>query len=159
MGGDYSTGGRAGIGKGRSIGIPHLRLVLVVVGVALVLAFLFIRPVARLAENPPAEFTNPRAEWDAPRKELEHNLALAYWQRAKIDVQFDFLFGSELPEQPPASFKIDPSEFPGNPAAFADSRARYWRRLRRVWSRPQSWKTSYEWNTEWVTHFLDAVLH
>jgi hypothetical protein len=159
MGGDYSTGGRAGIGKGRRIGIPHLRLVLVLVGVALVLAYLFIRSAARLADNPPAEFTNPRAEWDAPRKELERQLALAYWQRAKIDVQYDFLYGSELPEQPPEGFKIDTSQFRGMPAAVAESRARYWRRLRRVWSRPQSWQTSYEWNTEWVTKVLDAVFH
>jgi hypothetical protein len=159
MGGDYSTGGRAGIAKGSRTGLRRLRRVLVLVGVALLLAYLFIRPAARLTDKPPAEFTNPRAEWDASRKELERQLALAYWQRAKIDVQSHYLYGSELPEQPPEGFKIDTSQFRGNPAALAESRARYWRRLRRVWSRPQAWKTSYEWNTEWVTKILDAVFH
>jgi hypothetical protein len=128
-------------------------------GVALLLAYLFIRPAARLADNPPAEFTNPRAEWNAQRKEFEHNLALAYWQRAKIDVQWHYLYGSELPEQPPEGFKIDTRQFRGNPAAFAESRERYWRRLRRVWSNPQAWRTSYEWNTDWVTKVLDAIFH
>jgi hypothetical protein len=159
MGGDYSTGGRAGVGKGRKSGFRYLRRALVLGGVALLLAYLFIRPAARLADNPPADFTNPRAEWDASRKDLEHQLALAYWDRAKIDVQWHYLYGSELPDEPTEGFKIDTSRFKGNSTAIAESRARYWRRLRRAWSLPQSWHTSYEWNTEWVTRVLDSVFH
>ncbi len=145
------------MGKKRGTGLRYLRLVLLFAAVVLVLAYLLIRPAARLANKPPAEFTNPRAEWDASRKEFERELALAYWQRAKIEIQWHYLYGSELPEQPPEGFKIDARQFPGHPAALAESRARYWRRLRRVWSRPETWTTSYEWNTEWVTKILDAV--
>ena len=159
MGGDYSSGGRAGVGKGGRISVPHFRLLLLLVGVALVLAYVFIRPVARLADNPPAEFINPRPEWDAERKAVEHALAFAYWQRAQTVVQWNYPYGSELPEQPPPEFKIDTSQFRGTPAAVAESQARYWRRLRTVWDRPDTWKTSYQWNTGWVRKVLDAVFH
>lgn len=155
MGGDYTTGGRAGMRK--RIRASHIRLLVSLVGVTLVLAYLFIRPVARLADNPPAEFTNPRPEWDAERKAVEHDLALAYWQRAETALQWNYLYGSELPEQPPPEFKIDTSQFPAMPAAVADSEVRYWRRLRRVWDHRETWETSYEWNTEWVRKVLDAV--
>jgi hypothetical protein len=159
MGGDYTSGGRAGVPRVRRVHTAYLRLLLLLAGVVLVVAYLFIRPVARLADAPPREFTAPRPEWNAARRSMEERLALAYWQRATTAIQWDYLYGSELPEQPPADFKIDTSDFQGMPAAVAECRARYWRRLRRVWGLPQSWKTSYEWNTEWVTKVIDAVFH
>ena len=147
------------MGKKKRTGLRYLRPAFLFAAVVLILGYLLIRPTARLADKPPAEFTNPRAEWDASRKAVERELALAYWQRAEIDVQWHHSYGSELPEQPPEGFKIDTRQFRGNPAALAESRVRYWRRLRKVWSRPETWETSYEWNTEWVTKILDAVFH
>ena len=37
------------------------------------------------------------------------------------------------------------------------ARARYWYRLREVWSEPDVWVASYGWNTSWVGYTLNSL--
>jgi hypothetical protein len=157
MGGDYTVEPQLRIPRGRRIDFHRLRLPLALAGVAVLLAYLFIRPVARLADGPPAGFIDTRPEWDAERNAAERRMALAYWERAKTALQWEYVFGSELPEQPPPEFSLEANQFPGMAKVVAESRLRYWRRLRKVWGSPGAWKTSYEWNTDWASKVMKVL--
>ena len=123
-------------------------------GVSAVCLFIYLSTpsVMRLRVDPPAQFFDSRPEWSTDRQETEEWLAWAYWRRAVGYVQWRYEFGGRLPAEPPLEFKIEEKDIPSNSfaSAAAASRGRYWRRFRGVWSRPEGWERSYQWDTSWV---------
>jgi hypothetical protein len=112
---------------------------------------LSIRPVTELRSDPPSEFFDERQDGDRMGADAEDRLARAYWQSAIRDVQPRHRFGTNLPDEPPQEFKAEGVGTPGgNAGNDADTRSRYWRRLRQVWPQPQSWEKSYVWDTGWI---------
>ena len=125
---------------------------------ALVFALCF-RPVMRLESQKPSGFAEVRKEWDATRLSSEERAAGAYWQVAINIVQWQYPFGTDLPDTPVAEFKLDEKDFPhsGIEAAPA-TRARYWKKLQEIWPRPQSWEKTYVWNPGWLTESLSSFV-
>jgi len=154
MGGDYNAAYKLKIRKPDPSRRVRPWLLLVLLGVPLLLIYLCIRSVRRLAPEPPAEFFEARPEWNAETRKAEQRLALAYWKMAATKVQWDYPYGSALPKQPPPKFQIDVSQIIGQATVPPDSGERYWQRLRNVWSLTPSWRESYEWNTGWLTRIF-----
>jgi hypothetical protein len=111
-------------------------------------------PVNRLRVEMPAQFVDAPANSSAARWGVEAEIAQAYWNMAVTVTQWQYGFGSSLPADPPANFRIDEKLF----GAAPESRARYWRKLREMWSSPACWRTTREWNSAWVTRQASKVL-
>lgn len=131
---------------------PGLQVALWLVAMAASPLFIYLstRSVMRLRSDPPLEFFDER-NLDASQRATEDVLAQAYWESAVRYVQWKYAFGKNLPDQPPPEFKADETGLPAealksDPAA----RARYWQKLRQVWTLPQAWEASYTWDPGWV---------
>ena len=113
--------------------------------------YLSTRPVMQLQPEAPAEFIDQGLNWSAKRRAREEQVGQAYWQVAVTSLQESYPFGSELPVEPPAEFQIDNKNVaPGSAKALAETRARYWEKLRQSWLEPQSWVEHREWNMHWT---------
>ncbi len=104
-----------------------------------------------LVPSPPNDFSEVRLAGKAGRQAAEARLAPAYWACAVETLQWEYPHGFELPEEPPAEFNIDAGALPDSIKGAAQSREFYWRQLRKVWGLPQSWKSVYVWDFEWLT--------
>jgi hypothetical protein len=145
--------------RARRIRVGWWLLVLLPAGVVFALCY---RPVMRLRPAPPPGFAETGSAWDATRQAAEARAAEAYWQLALNIVQWKFPFGTELPLEPIAEFRLDEKDFPRSGIAAAPAtRARYWKKLREMWSSPQIWNRAYVWNSGWLwealLNFTEAV--
>ena len=112
----------------------------------------------RLRAEPPARFFEERPDWNAKRRAREEQLARAYWERAVRDVQVKYKFGTNLPDEPPAEFRVEEKGLSGsNTKVDPVARARYWGKLRQVWLLPEAWEKSYGWNTDWIRSALQSA--
>jgi hypothetical protein len=144
-----ATGLRAGLTAG--LGLAAVALILVPISLSR-------HPVVRLRVEPPAGFVDERPDWNAKRRAREEQLARAYWERAVQDLQTKYAFGTNLPEEPPAEFKVEEKGLPGkNVKVDPGARARYWEKIRQVWARPEMWDKSSDWNTEWTRGGLGSA--
>jgi hypothetical protein len=115
--------------------------------------YLSIRTVTRLQPDPPADFIDQRPNWTVKQRVREEVVAQAYWLVAQASLQEKYPFGSQLPAEPPDEFQVDSKYVPPHGAkAFAESRARYWEKLQRIWVQRQFWEERREWNTQWLMH-------
>lgn len=115
--------------------------------------------VWRLRPDLPSEFFQTDPSWNAGRLAMEQQLAAGYWDQAVRVLQPAFPFGTDLPEQPPSYFWLDPQRIDDvrlRPNAEA-SRQRYWQILRKIWSDSGKWNESYEWNTKWLGSRLEPL--
>jgi hypothetical protein len=113
----------------------------------------------RLKPEPPRGFADAQKEWDAQRRATEERAARAYWKVAVNIVQWKRPFGTELPAEPFAEFRLEEKDFPrGGLEAAPATRARYWRKLREVWPLPQTWHETYVWNPAWLTELLTSSM-
>ncbi len=120
---------------------------------------LCFRPVMRLVTQKPASFAEERAEWDATRLASEEREARAYWQVAVNIIQWQYPFGTNLPDFPVPEFKLDERLFPHTSLeAGAATRTRYWAKLQEAWIHPQSWKKTYVWNPSWLAETLSSLV-
>ncbi len=113
--------------------------------------YVSIRPVMRLRNDPPAEFLGLAANPNSGRLSAEEQLARAYWDCAVQYVQWQYAFGTPLPDSPPPEFSIDENGSQAGTGGATAARIRYWQQLRNAWVVPQTWEKSYEWNTSWLT--------
>jgi hypothetical protein len=160
MGGTIDGAGMK-IGRKRRMRLGMWLLLLLPVAIVFVVCY---RPVMRLKAQPPSDFVETNKQWDAARQSAEERAAQAYWQLAINLVQWRFVFGSELPGQPPEEFKLAEKDFRSNSIATAPAtRIHYWNKLRTVWTQPQAWSETYVWNTDWLREFLskfmDSAVH
>jgi len=123
------------------------RALLVLVPVAL-FVYESTRPMQRLKTEMPAEFAESSAT--GKQKAAQTQLAGEYWNVVLAEIQWRYTYGSPLPDTPPDGFRLLQRTAPG-PEPLAASRFRYWHRLQQIWLKPESWETSREWSTQWLT--------
>ncbi|MGH9351849.1 MAG: hypothetical protein ACRD2G_06790 [Terriglobia bacterium] len=123
----------------------HFLLILVALIPTVLFVYLASRPMMRLAPNAPADFVEAYPELDGAHADTAQKLAQAYWDWAAVHLAPDYPYGSQLPEQPPALFDAEGSGFPTGVEADV-ARARYWQKLRQLWSNPQSWEKVQVWS-------------
>jgi hypothetical protein len=120
-----------------------------------VFMYLSIPSVMRLRVEPPAAFSECSPGLRPEGCEAEGRLASAYWARTVGFVEWRYKFGASLPIDPPPEFALDAQTArDGGLEDTPANRLRYWRRLRQVWTRPETWEKSYEWNMGWVRSAL-----
>jgi hypothetical protein len=125
------------------------RLVLLAVPTAL-FAYASSRPVTRLRPDMPARFVDAPRHASAQQRAAEQGVAQAYWDCAVTLMQWQYTYGSQLPNKPPDDFQADTAEAVSW-KADPESRLRYWRRLRKLWNSPDAWTTWREWSMRWLT--------
>ena len=125
------------------------RLLLFIVP-AVLFVYASTRPHIRLRADMPAEFVDVRAPADAKQRAAEERVAQEYWYCALTIIQWKYTYGSPLPTTPPEEFRVNAEVISGS-EPLTSPRLRYWRQLRQVWLIPSAWKTSREWNTQWLT--------
>lgn len=148
------------VGRERRIRFGWLLLILLPLAVVFALCY---RPVMRLKPQPPAGFVDVQQGWDATRQATEDRAAQAYWQLAVNLLQWRFPFGTELPADPIAEFRLAEKDFPRSTIAAAPAtRIRYWNKVRATWPLSSSWSETYVWNTDWLkeslSSFMEAIL-
>ncbi len=136
--------------------LPSLGLLIVLIAAGL-FVFLSIRSSLELQSTLPPDFVQLDPKWDARRRQSEQRLALAYWQCAVRTVQRRIPFGTELPGDPPAYFKIDPKDFSGPEADSRTARLRYWKKIQEVWPRPSLWRRNYTWDMSWIPRLISRL--
>jgi hypothetical protein len=100
----------------------------------------------------------PKGFADAPKgasaadRAAEYRIANAYWECAVTFVQFEYSYGSMLPDAVPDDFRIDPTYGAG---AGPEARLHYWEQFRRMWLKPEAWRRDRGWNTMWLTQPLE----
>ena len=116
-----------------------------VIGFALLLAALSIKPTLTLKAMPPSDFAGLSASAAAPQAAL----ATAYWGVAVNVIQWKYNRGTALPEQAPDEFRL--AHDTGQAAIAQDSAVRiaYWAKLREEWLRPENWYTAYNLDLSW----------
>lgn len=129
------------------------RLVLLSIPVAL-LVYFSRQPVMRLKPEMPSTFADVPVQASFSQQAAEERIAQGYWKCASTLIQWQYTYGSPLPDKPPVDFQLDPSEAAASNVR-PDSRRRYWRRLQQFWNSPDNWVTSYKWSTNWATDLLN----
>ena len=121
--------------------------------VTIILSGLFIykstRPAMRLRDDPPLEFLDVKSNWTPKQRQSEERLAQAYWKCAVRLSRAQYVYGEQLPDEPPPGFSVDSKTYPSVNESPAAARARYWRNLQKVWTQPGVWQRFYEWRTDW----------
>jgi hypothetical protein len=153
---------REEIAAARSFVAPRpilwILVIFTVVAIALTsFAFFSTQSVMRMRTDPPAEFVDPNA--NPSHRDIEEQLARAYWNSTVLEVQRTYKFGTVLPEAPPPEFQIQPKDginISSKPI-LDSSRDRYWQRLRKVWDNPQIWHETYEWDPNWIVSPLKSL--
>ncbi len=84
------------------------------------------------------------------KNDLQRRIAGAYWQSALTDVQWKYAYGHSLPFDPPLEFRADVKAL-GPVASDESLRVLYWHRLQQLWTSPEAWTKSYEWDWSWVS--------
>ena len=111
------------------------------------LFFVSYRPHYHLRKQMPSAFFQKQ---EGHERSLEERVAWAYWESAQMDVQFQYAYGHPLPMDPPPQFHVD-AKVLGPAATDPATRKHYWELLQRIWSTPEAWEKSYEWDWSWVS--------
>jgi hypothetical protein len=96
-----------------------------------------------LQSEMPPDFADQSPYWSVKRRAKEAETAQAYWRAAVFSLQRGYSYGSVLPADPLPEFQVD-SQFTstGGAAAVAQTRARYWEKLRAYWGQRRFWVAS-----------------
>ena len=96
-----------------------------------------------LQSEMPPDFADQSPYWSVKRRAKEAETAQAYWRAAVFSLQRGYSYGSVLPADPLPEFQVD-SQFTstGGAAAVAETRARYWEKLRAYWGQRRFWVAS-----------------
>ncbi len=128
----------------------------VIIGCGLYFVYRSMLPVVRLKSAPPPGFTARNSHRGHSLTSSEKQIAQAYWNAAVRSIQWAYPREESLPETPPPDFRVK-KQFRQQSSNIDLSRDFYWRRLREVWRRPDSWQISYGWNTQWFNRWLDTA--
>lgn len=131
----------------------HFSAICLIALAAGLFAYASIKPTFRLRTEMPPQFADATA---STQQSTEAKIARAYWDCAMIQVQWKYVYGQHLPEEPPRAFVIASEEF-GEAARDPVTRARYWRRLQAVWFMPGAWHKTYEWDFSWLITWIDPT--
>jgi hypothetical protein len=135
------------------------RLVLLAVPTAL-FVYASSQPITRLRPDMPSNFVDPPRNASAQQRAREERVAQAYWDCAVTLMQWQYTYGSPLPNKPPDDFQVDTADAVSWQVP-PESRLRYWRRLQTLWNSPDAWTTWREWSTRWLTdplsHGLEGI--
>jgi hypothetical protein len=124
--------------------------VLIPVLAAGILVYASIRPTFRLRAEMPRQFIDEYGSLPAQGRASEEKIARAYWTCVVTEIQWKYVYGYRLPQDPPP-------EFTANAAADPATRARYWRKLQEVWYQPSTWTKGYEWDFNWLTDWVRSA--
>jgi hypothetical protein len=130
-------------------------IIAIVVFVILVGLYASIRSEFRLRSTMPVEFFDA-SRVPAEKRTAEARIAEAYWKCAVTQIQWQYGYAHRLPDEPPAGFSVTAAEA-GSAAQDSAVRARYWQKLRAVWSISTVWHQQYEWNTISLTQSLQSA--
>jgi hypothetical protein len=92
----------------------------------------------------------------AAKRSLDQKIAWAYWESAGMDIQWKYPHGQTLPPDPPQEFRVDAKAL-GPAASDPATRQLYWRRLRSVWYKPETWQRKYEFDMDWASDPLTSA--
>ena len=120
-------------------------ILFIVAGVLCIATYASFRTEFRLRSPMPVEFFDA-SRIPVGKRAAEEKVASAYWKCAVTQIQWKYGYAHRLPEQPPAEFFVTTAEA-GSAANDSALRARYWQKLRDVWSISSVWHEQYEWNT------------
>jgi hypothetical protein len=110
-----------------------------------IVVYASIRPTFRMRADMPREFIDASSSLSAQKRASEEKIARAYWTCVVTEIQWKYVYGYHLPQDPPP-------EFTANAAADPATRERYWRKLQEVWYLPSTWTKGYEWDFSWLTN-------
>ncbi len=119
----------------------------------LVVALLSFDVPLRLNHDPPQQYRNIQL---APGRAANPELADQYWVLAVQVIQWKYPFGTALPQNPLPEFTATPDIIARDRSA-AGSRQQYWNLLRQLWSRPEVWHRTLEFDIGWVVRALESV--
>jgi hypothetical protein len=108
------------------------------------------RPIKRLGADMPPQFIDTPPSARGKQRAADVELAHKYWELAISAMQWRYTYGSPLPDTPPDDFRLY-GDTPSASEPLSLSRFRYWHRFQQVWLLPETWKTSREWSTLWLT--------
>jgi hypothetical protein len=116
----------------------------ILVTVLSIAAYASFRTEFRLREKMPVEF------FDAMRvqpnkRAAEERIAKAYWQCAVKQIQWKYGYAHRLPQEAPAEFSLAAVQA-GSGVEDPGARARYWEKLRAIWTVSSVWEKQYELN-------------
>lgn len=114
------------------------------------------QPIYRLRTNMPVDFMYVPDSWPAEKRAAEEKIARAYWDCAINTIQWRYGYNYRLPQEPPSDFIITSHDLK-DAADDPEVRARYWNALQRLWYVPDNWTKSYQWDTGWITAWLDSI--
>ena len=98
----------------------------------------------------PPNFADESPNWSAKRRAKEEETARDYWRAAAFSLQRRYPFGSQLPADPLPEFQVDNQYDPTEDArAVAETRARYWEKLRACWVQRRFWLESQPEKETW----------
>jgi hypothetical protein len=123
--------------------------VLIPVLAAGIVVYASIRPTFRMRAVMPREFIDASNSLPAQKRAAEEKIARAYWSCVVTEVQWKYVYGYHLPQDPPPEFTVASAD----PA----TRARYWRKLQEVWYVPTTWTRGYEWDFNWLTDWFSSA--
>lgn len=115
-----------------------LMVILLVIGG--LFAYNSLHIVMRLRSDPPLAVVGARLNPDSAAYHSHKLMAQACWNYAIVTLQQEYPYGRSLPVHPPSGL--------GNPSAIS---ALCWPRLRDVWTKPDSWVRTYDWDMDWLT--------
>lgn len=110
-----------------------------------------IRPTFHLRAEMPREFIDAGSSLPAQKRASEEKIARAYWVCVVTEIQWKYVYGYHLPQDPPPEFTVNGAA--GDPA----TRARYWRKVQEVWYLPSTWTKGYEWDFAWLTNWITSA--
>jgi hypothetical protein len=131
----------------------HFKTIVLIVIASALFTFASIKETFRLRPEMPQQFIDTSVPTQRP---AEERIARAYWDCTTLHIQGKYVHEQRLPEEPPSEFAIALPD-PGQDTPDPSSRIRYWRRLRSVWTAPESWHKTYEWDFNWVTEWTEAT--
>ena len=128
--------------------------VLVLLISAVGFCLLSYRPISSITPEMPKEFVDISSIGNRRQRLTEERVAKAYWDCVVNNIQWEYHYGSSLPQNPPQDFMPVRADVTTVDTA---TRTRYWRKLQEVWYLPTTWQKHYEWDTRWTTSWIDQV--
>jgi len=130
--------------------------VLIPVLAAGIFVYASIRPTFRMRPDMPREFIDASSSLPAQKRASEEKIARAYWTCVVTEIQWKYVYGYHLPQEPPPEFAVATQ---GLDTAATDpaTRERYWHKLQEVWYLPSTWTKGYEWDFNWLTGWLRSA--
>src|SRR2546426_8103412 len=120
---------------------------LVVLAVAVAFCLLSYRPRSHINAQMPSEFLDASSV-DSPRQRVvEERLAKAYWNCVVNNIQWEYSYGSRLPQDPPPDFVLTRADFAAGDSLFP--RTASLRRGQQVWCLAQTGRKRCQWGITW----------